>query len=104
MRLEIDAEPAVNNPTAGDIRDTLVRLNPGGPKWTVLDIKLNYYIQTRALDDGQFTVEYREGGADRHYEAGGAHPRDAVIDAFVDYLTSGNRWRTAFEWRRREQP
>ncbi len=104
MRLEIDGEPAADSPATGDVHDTLMRLNPSGPRWAVLDIRSNYYIQTRVIDDGQFTVEYREGGVDRHYRAGGPQPREAVIDAFLDYLVSGNRWRTAFEWRRLERP
>lgn len=102
MRLEIEGEPAVNGPTGADVRDTLSRLNPSGPRWVVLDIRSNYYLQARVVEDEQFIVEYREGGADRHYRAGGPQSREAVIDAFLDYLTSGNRWRTAFEWRRLE--
>lgn len=54
-------------------------------------------------EDGQFVVEFREGGPDRHYTAG-PQPRDVVVDAFLDYLINGNRWRTAFEWRRLELP
>ena len=98
MRLEIDGEPTANNPTATEIRKVLKRLDPAGPAWAVLDIRSDYYIQTRALGDGDLVVEYREGGADQHYKAFGS--REAVADAFVDYLGSGNRWRTAFEWRR----
>jgi hypothetical protein len=101
MRLKIDAEPAVDNPTAGDIRDTLQRLNLlSGPVWAVLEVKSSDYIQAGVVEDGQLAVEYREGGADRHYTAGGRLHREAVIDAFVDYLLGGNGWRTAFEWRR----
>ncbi len=98
MRLEVDGEPTADNPAAADIRQTLGRLNLLGPSWAVLDIRSNYYIQTRILQDEQFTVEYREGGPDQHYKAVG--PREKVVDAFLDYLVSGNRWRTAFEWRR----
>ena len=104
MRLEIDGESAVDNPTAYDVRDTLQRLKPSGPMWTVLDIRSNYYIQARAVEDDMFVVEYREGGADRHYKAAGMQSVKPVVEAFVDYLASGNGWRTAFEWRRVEQP
>jgi hypothetical protein len=102
VRLEIDGESAVDNPLADDVRDTLVRLNPSGPRWTVLDIRSNYYIQARAVEDERLIVEYREGGPDRHYKAAGPQPREAVVEAFLDYLASGNHWRTAFEWRRLE--
>jgi hypothetical protein len=98
VRLEIDGEPTADNPTAAIIRDTLGRLSSSGPAWAVLDIRPDYYIQTRVFDDGAYAVEYREGGADRHYRAFGS--REAVVSAFIDYLGSGSRWRTAFEWRR----
>ena len=104
MRLEIDGETAVNSPTAYDLRDTLQQLKPSGPMWAVLDIRSDFYLQARAVEDEMFVVEYREGGPDRHYRATGMQPRVAVIDAFVHYLASSNRWRTAFEWRRVEQP
>lgn len=101
MRLEIDGEPGVDTVTSDDVRDALLRLRPTGPRFAVLDIRFNHYIQTRVLDSGQYTLEYREGGPDRHYKAD-PQPRDAVIDAFGDYLAGDNRWRTAFEWRRLE--
>ena len=104
MRLEIDGEATVNSPTAYDVRDILQQLKPSGPMWAVLDIRSDYYIQARAVEDEMFVVEYREGGADRHYKAAGMQPGPAVVAAFLDYLASGNRWRTAFEWRRVEQP
>jgi hypothetical protein len=100
VRLEIDGESAVSSPIGSDIRETLLRLSPFGPQWAVLDAKSNYYIQTRAVEDELFVVEYREGGPDLHYRAAGRAPREAVVNAFLDYLASGNRWRTAFEWRR----
>ena len=104
MRLEIDGEPTVSDPIGNDIRDTLLRLNLSGPLWAVLDIKSNYYIQARIVEDEQLIIEYREGGPDRHYKADAPQPREAVIDAFLDYLASGNLWRTAFEWRRLDLP
>jgi hypothetical protein len=102
MRLEIEDESPVDNPTAGDVRQALLLLDRAGSRWTVLDIRPNYYLQARVAEDGQLIVEYREGGPDRHYRAGGPQPREAVIDAFLDYLAGGNGWRTAFEWRRLE--
>jgi hypothetical protein len=102
VRLEIDGESTVTNPIANDVRDTLLRLDLSGPRWAVLDIKANHYIQARVVEEEQVIVEYRDGGPDRHYRAGGPQPREAVIDAFLDYLAGGNRWRTAFEWRRLE--
>lgn len=119
MRLEIDGEPPVNSPTAGDVHDALLRLNTRGPQWAVLDIRSHYYVQANVIaldtrshhyiqacvrDDEEFIVEYREGGADRHYQAGGPQHCETVIGVFLDYLASGNRWRTAFEWRRLELP
>lgn len=102
MRLEIDREPAVQDPTPEVVRQTLLRLKPSGPKWVVLDLGVNYYLQARVFDDGLFNVEYREGGPDRHYRAGSHQPESAVVSVFLDYLDNGNRWRTAFEWRRVE--
>jgi len=102
VRLEIDGEPTVDGPIGADVREILLRLSPSGPMWAVLDIRSNFYIQARAVEDELFIVEYREGGPDLHYKAGGAQTREAVTDAFLDYLAGGNRWRTAFEWRRLE--
>jgi thioredoxin 1 len=99
VRLEIDGESVIDNPAANDVRDALLRLNQSGPMWAILDIVgSHYYIQTHTSGYA-FAMEYREGGADRHYGTGGVR-REAVIDAFLDYLADGNRWRTAFQWRR----
>lgn len=104
MRLEIDGEAAVDGPIANDVRDTLVRLHPTGPRWVVLDIRTNHYLQARVVEDDRLIVEYRDGGPRLHYRAVAPQPREAVVEAFLDYLAGGNRWRTAFEWRRLEMP
>lgn len=104
MRLEVDGEDVVNGPLESDVRDSLTRLEPSGPSWAVLDLKTDYYFQTSIADDELFEVEYHEGSNDRHYKAGSAQPRELVIEAFVGYLTGGNGWRTAFEWRREALP
>ena len=104
MRLEIDGEPALDDPTAEDVRRTVARLSPQRPTWAVLDLGVNYYIQTKITEDEQFLVEYRDGGPEVHYKADGSQDRDDVIDAFLDYFDNGNKWRTAFEWLRVEIP
>jgi hypothetical protein len=104
VQLEVDGEPVVNSPTAGDVRDSLTRLKASGPRWAVLDLKTDYYFQAGIGEDELFDVAYHEGSNDRHYKAGSPQPRELVIDAFLEYLTGGNRWRTAFEWRREALP
>jgi hypothetical protein len=104
VRLEIDDETPVDGPTVDGVRDALLRLSASGRQWAVLDIGFNYYIQTRVLDDGQFAVEYREGGPDQHYGAADPQHLEAVVDAFLSYLADDNRWRTAFAWRRMTLP
>ena len=102
MRLEVEYDAVQEQPDVDDIRQALRRLSPAGAKFAILDVGPDRYLQTYVLDDGQLDVEYRDGGADRHYQSIHAQPLDAVIDAFLSYLAGDNRWRTAFEWRRLE--
>lgn len=105
MQLDIEHHAPLVNPGIADIHGVLRRLTPGGDQFAILRSRPSHcFIQTHTSDDGQFAVEYREGGPDRHYEANVPQSLDAVLDAFESYLTGDNRWRTAFEWRRMELP
>jgi hypothetical protein len=102
VNLEIEWAPPISNPSEADVRAELSKLNPAGPRFAVLDLGPHRYIQAYAEEVDALHLEYRDGGPDRAYEVGPAQTRADVTEAFVSYLHEDNRWRTAFEWRRRE--
>ncbi|MEU7278774.1 hypothetical protein AB0A69_08380 [Streptomyces sp. NPDC045431] len=62
-----------------------------------------HYMQVYLNDDLSYQVEYREGGADRHFQA---HvPRrhevfalEPVAEVVRDWARGGKAWRTALPW------
>ncbi|MEW2354622.1 hypothetical protein [Spirillospora sp. NPDC029432] len=72
--------------------------------WASLDRSPGWFMQVgigeRAggLPDGVFGLEYREGGADRHFRVL-LHDFDEVVRAFQGYAEGHESWKTAFDWR-----
>lgn len=63
-----------------------------------------HYMQAYLHDDGSYQVEYREGGADRHYQAHvpSPHevfgPQEAIAKVMTDWAHERPGWREALPW------
>jgi hypothetical protein len=56
-----------------------------------------HYIQASLAGDGEWHVEYRDGGPDRHYGAE-CHDVEAVHRILVGWADDSGEWRTRLPW------
>ncbi len=52
--------------------------------------------------DDPYTLEYREGGADRHFQCTRDLSKVEVEAAFLKYLRRDTSWKTDFSWKQLE--
>ena len=57
------------------------------------------YMQVYANDDGSYQVEFRDGGAERHYESQ-VPKADKMIEVIADYALERSGWRDSLKWTR----
>jgi hypothetical protein len=56
------------------------------------------YIQAAGEGFGPYTLEYRDGDADRHFQCTRELSKAEVQSAFLDYFNGGQSWQTDFDW------
>src|SRR5262245_10225861 len=67
------------------------------------DHKQEVYIQAAGEADGPYSLEYRDGDEEHHFQATGDYHKDDVQRAFLWYLAGDTRWRTEFSWQKLER-
>lgn len=75
----------------------------GRGEYIILSRAEQIFIRSGGEDDGQYSLEYRDGGDDRHFSAGENFTKADVERAFVYYLSGDMRWKTEFPWARVEK-
>lgn len=104
----IDDGRAVADPTEEELHDLLADMNLRH-RFVILErLDLEpvdqHYIQAYLNDDMTYRVEYREGSADRHFQAHYA-PRpfemfgpEPLAKVMMDWAHEGPVWREAMPW------
>ncbi len=98
MRLEPAEGPAIENPTADQIRQVLAALGKASGEYAILNRRDEppEYLQTSG-EGSAFTIEYREG--DRQYrEPKEAVPLETVVAMFQAYARGEEKWRSMVQW------
>jgi hypothetical protein len=101
MRLDCEEQPPVQNVTEVDLRIAFANDAERG-EFVILSEADEVYIQAAGEGDGPYTLEYRDGGHDRHYECTYQLDKAMVEWVFLKYLRHDETWRTQLEWRRLE--
>lgn len=57
------------------------------------------YIQAAGEGFGPYTLEYRDGDADHHFQCTRDLSKAEVQSAFLDYFDGGQYWQTDLEWK-----
>ena len=70
----------------------------GRGHFIILSKQDEVFIQASGEGDGPYTLEYRQGDEDHHYEGGDDLDKNAVEQAFLWYLIGDTRWRTEYKW------
>ncbi|MEN6424860.1 MAG: hypothetical protein ABFE13_05835 [Phycisphaerales bacterium] len=61
-------------------------------------------MQAASKDDGSFLLEFRDGGAQSHFQSTRELTKSEVERAFLQYLAGDGSWRVAGPWRKLEFP
>lgn len=100
MRLERERKSTVNAPTPQMVTDTLRGLADPDNRFAVLQAGFFRFLQAHVDGTGYLAVEVQDGSLEEHYELPTLLTTDTAVELFVNYLTGGTEWRTAFDWRR----
>jgi hypothetical protein len=97
MKLEINGEREVDNPTKETLRVAVESLDPGtsGSGFVILSSDKMTYIQSSGDVRNGFDLEYQEGSKKQHFRATGGFTADQIVDILWDYASGGSEWRKA---------
>ena len=101
--LELSRGSKIVNPSPLTMESAVRRLERD--LWfVVLDRGNEFYLQSgtgpnAGVAIGQYTLEYRDGGSDKHYRCV-VHSLDPIIAAFHEYLAGNSDWRDRHQWER----
>ncbi|MGW4198455.1 hypothetical protein [Streptomyces sp. NPDC005004] len=107
LRAIEDDGRTVDDPTEATLHDLLADMNLRH-RFVILE-RLDrepldqHYIQAYLNDDMSYQVEYREGGADRHFGAHVPRPHELtgpepVAKVMIDWAHDRQGWREALPW------
>lgn len=101
MKLECAQNISSENATEAEIRNAFAD-DRGRGEFIILSDAHQVYIQASGEDDGPYALEYREGGADSHFECTRDINKGEVEAAFLKYLRRDDSWKADFPWRKLE--
>jgi hypothetical protein len=93
--LIVDSKVVANSPSANDIGDAILALEPDS--FLIVELGPETYMQTLLKYD-RFVLEKREGSRDRHFRAEGDLEAEEVIRAMTAYL-QGKQPSQNVEWK-----
>lgn len=102
MKLETAERIASAEATEADIRAAFAD-DHGRGEFIILSQAEQIYMQASGEGDGPYTVEYRDGGENRHFQCPQDMTKSEVETAFLQYLRSDAGWQTDHEWRQLEK-
>ncbi|MCO6007433.1 hypothetical protein NE236_20860 [Actinoallomurus purpureus] len=97
LRAETARGAAYDAPSGTLLLRLLDELGPGN-QYLIVDRLAEHYMQVYREIDGTFALEYREGAADRHFEAV-AVDLWQVHEVLTAWAADAPGWREAFDWR-----
>ena len=101
MDLECEQSISSTDVTAADIQNAFAD-DAGRGGYIILSQSEQVYIQAIGEGDGPYTLEYRQGSGERHYQCPQDLTKEQVETAFLKYLTGDIAWQNDHEWQRLE--
>ena len=102
MRLELENDTALDDPTPDAIAQALGTLGAKGNSYAILATEEELtYIQATGSPTAGFVLEYQErsGSKTRHYQGLNCSlPLQEVVAAFQDFAAGGSVWKSRFQW------
>lgn len=99
LRIKTENGGSRSDPTEQDLADLLGHLSAPDNRFLVYEhtSDANSYIQTYLRPEGDYRLEYREGGATSHYRTVGENC-DSILRAFAGWARETGTWREEFTW------
>ena len=99
MKLECAGSLSSGNATEPEIRNAFAD-DHGRGEFIILSDAEQVFIQASDEGDGRYTLEYREGGDDRHFQCTCDVRKAEVEAAFLKYMKRDATWKTDFPWKK----
>lgn len=99
MKLETSNAHEVSNPSAAQIAEALASLPGGDESFAILATGPQTYVQVAGSSGEGFTLEYRDGSEDKHFEAAES-PVDLKLatTVFQRYAAGDISWQSLASW------
>lgn len=101
MKLETAQQISSKNVTEAELIEAF-RDDKGRGEYIILSQEDQIYIQAAGELDDPYTLEYREGNADNHFQVDRDVSKEEVLSAFLKYLRGDETWKTDFTWNQLE--
>jgi len=101
MKLETASGSPCDFVTEADLVSLFAR-DWGSDEFAILAQEGEVYIQAAGEGDGPYVLEYRNGGADSHFECAPTLTKAEVESAFMKYFRDDRSWMTDHEWSRQD--
>ncbi len=101
MELECAQDISSANATEADIRNAFAD-DSGRGEYIILRDTNQMFIQAAGEYDDPYTLEYRDGGADRHFQCTRDLSKAEVEAAFLKYLRRDASWKSELPWKKLE--
>ncbi len=99
FRMTVGDHSVVGHPTPSDIKNTLRMLDESADGFMIMERGPKSFMQCSGTLKNGFYVEYRESGANQHFNSGDdSIELDMAIDLFTSYVREDNRWRETIAW------
>lgn len=102
MNLETEGKIHKNNVTRSDIVEAFED-DKGRGEFIILSQSQQVYMQAAGEGYGPYTLEYREGDDESHFQCSQDLEKSQVREAFIKYLEGDESWKTSHEWKTLEQ-
>ena len=103
LRVLSESGETHDDPTEEVLLDLLADVEQGHEGFLIVertdDPSGHTYAQTARLDDGSFTVEYRDGSAERHFATQVVDVR-GVYEVLTGWAFGRRDWHDGRQWRR----
>jgi len=101
MKLETASGPSCDSVTEADLVSLFGR-DWGADEFAILAQDGEVYIQAAGEGDGPYVLEYRDGGADSHFECARTLSKAEARSAFMKYFKGDGSWKSDLEWSRQD--
>ncbi|MBD3362494.1 hypothetical protein GF362_02135 [Candidatus Dojkabacteria bacterium] len=97
MKLTTAGNIQSSNVSEEELREAFANDRERG-EFIILSQGPQQYIQAAGEGNDPYTLEYRDGDRERHFQCTSPVTKDKVETVFIQYLKRDESWKTDFSW------